>query len=153
MPVGTALTEPMKIHQLYGTETARRDRAINLLETVGLKPDHFNRLPHSFSGGQRQRICIARALAVEPRLLICDEIVSSLDVSVQATILNLLSDLQQQFGLTYLMISHDLNVIGQMCDRLLVMHDGKIETVGEPGAIFSNPETEYVKQLVSAVLD
>jgi peptide/nickel transport system ATP-binding protein len=90
---------------------------------------------------------------VEPRLLICDEIVSSLDVSVQATILNLLSDLQQQFGLTYLMISHDLNVIGQMCDRLLVMHDGKIETVGEPGAIFSNPETEYVKQLVSAVLD
>jgi peptide/nickel transport system ATP-binding protein len=150
--IGAALTEPMEIHQLFDTDTARQERAVQLLETVGLQADHLKRLPHSFSGGQRQRICIARALAVEPKFLICDEIVSSLDVSVQATILNLLADLQVQFGLTYLFISHDLGVIRQMCDRLLVLKNGAIETLGVPDDLFRNPPTEYVRQLIGAVL-
>jgi peptide/nickel transport system ATP-binding protein len=116
-----------------------------------LKADHFHRFPHEFSGGQRQRICIARALAVDPKVLICDEIVSSLDVSVQATVLNLLQDLQQQFGLTYLFISHDLSVIRQMCDRLMIMNRGKTEALGFADQIFEKPENEYVRRLISAV--
>jgi len=151
VPIGEAITEPMKVHGLHSNEQIRREKAVELLEVTGLKGDHFHRLPHEFSGGQRQRICLARALAVEPKLLICDEVVSSLDVSVQATVLNLLMDLQEKYGLTYLFISHDLSVIQQMCDRLLVMNRGKIEALGFPENIFQQTDNEYVKNLVEAI--
>lgn len=151
MSVGEAITEPMKMHGLHENERVRREKAIELLEVTGLKADHFQRFPHEFSGGQRQRICLARALAVEPKLLICDEVVSSLDVSVQATVLNLLMDLQEKYGLTYLFISHDLSVIQQMCDRLLVMNRGKIEAFGFPENIFQQTENEYVRKLVESI--
>ena len=151
MSIGDAIVEPMQVHKLHGTDRARREKAIALLETVGLTAAHFQRYPHEFSGGQRQRICIARALALEPKFLVCDEIVSALDVSVQATVLNLLMDLQEQYGLTYLFISHDLSVIKQMCDRLLIMNRGKIEAIGYPEAIFDNPGREYVRNLVEAL--
>ena len=151
MSIGEAIVEPMQVHRMYDHDRARRERAVNLLETVGLEAAHFQRYPHEFSGGQRQRICIARALALEPKLLICDEIVSALDVSVQATVLNLLLDLREQFGLTYLFISHDLSVIKQMCDRLLIMNRGRIETIGFPEQIYTRPESEYVQQLVDAI--
>jgi len=118
---------------------------------VGLHADHFQRYPHEFSGGQRQRICVARALALEPRFLVCDEMVSALDVSVQATVLNLLMELQEKFGLTYLFISHDLSVIKQMCDRLLIMNLGQTEALGYPEEIFRNPDREYVRRLVEAI--
>ncbi|MCC6411271.1 MAG: ABC transporter ATP-binding protein [Saprospiraceae bacterium] len=151
MRIGEAILEPMVVHGLHGDNKKRRDKVVSLLETVGLQADHFRRYPHEFSGGQRQRICIARALAVEPRLLICDEMVSALDVSVQATVLNLLLDLREQFGLTYLFISHDLSVIRQMCDRLLIMNKGKAEALGYPEDIYNNPGTEYVKNLIDSV--
>ncbi|HRI61749.1 MAG TPA: ABC transporter ATP-binding protein, partial [Saprospiraceae bacterium] len=127
------------------------EKAMELLEIVGLEADHFRRYPHEFSGGQRQRICVARALAVGPKFIVCDEIVSSLDVSVQATILNLLMDLREKFGLTYLFISHDLSVIRQMCDRLMVMNQGKIEALGFPEQILEHPEQPYLQRLIAAV--
>ena len=151
MGIGEAIVEPMQVHKLHGNDRARREMAIDLLETVGLQADHFNRYPHEFSGGQRQRICVARALALEPRFLVCDEMVSALDVSVQATVLNLLMDLREKFGLTYLFISHDLSVIKQMCDRLLIMNQGRTEALGYPDEIFENPEREYVKRLIEAI--
>jgi peptide/nickel transport system ATP-binding protein len=151
MTVGEAIMEPMTVHHLYDNAGDRRDKTMELLKIVGLEPPHFHRLPREFSGGQRQRICIARALSLQPRFLVCDEIVSSLDVSVQATILNLLMDLQEQFGLTYLFVSHDLSVIKQMCDRLMIMNDGNIETLGFTDEIYRNPSTDYVKRLLNAV--
>lgn len=151
MGIGEAIVEPMQVHKLHGNDRARREMAIELLETVGLQADHFNHYPHEFSGGQRQRICVARALALEPRFLVCDEMVSALDVSVQATVLNLLMDLREKFGLTYLFISHDLSVIKQMCDRLLIMNQGRTEALGHPDEIFENPEREYVKRLMEAI--
>ena len=151
MGIGEAIVEPMQVHKLHGNDRARREKAIELLETVGLQADHFNRYPHEFSGGQRQRICVARALALEPRFLVCDEMVSALDVSVQATVLNLLMDLREKFGLTYLFISHDLSVIKQMCDRLLIMNQGRTEALGYPDEIFESPEREYVKRLMEAI--
>lgn len=151
MTIGDAIQEPMEVHHLHANRAARREKAINLLKTVGLEENHFNRYPHEFSGGQRQRICLARALATEPRFLICDEIVSALDVSVQATILNLLQDLQEQFSLTYLFISHDLSVIRQMCDRLMVMRQGKADALGNCEELFNKPPTEYVRQLIQAI--
>ena len=151
MGIGEAIVEPMQVHKLHGNDRSRREMAIELLETVGLQADHFNRYPHEFSGGQRQRICVARALALEPRFLVCDEMVSALDVSVQATVLNLLMDLREKFGLTYLFISHDLSVIKQMCDRLLIMNQGRTEALGHPDEIFENPEREYVKRLMEAI--
>lgn len=151
MSIGNAIVEPMQVHKLHENERTRQEKAVELLEIVGLQADHFQRYPHEFSGGQRQRICVARALALEPKFLICDEMVSSLDVSIQATILNLLMELQEKFGLTYLFISHDLSVIKQMCDRLLVMNNGKIEALGFPEDIFENPEKEYVRRLVEAI--
>ena len=151
MRIGEAILEPMQVHELHGNNIQRRDKVMALLKTVGLEADHFRRYPHEFSGGQRQRICIARALAVEPRLLICDEMVSALDVSVQATVLNLLLELREQFGLTYLFISHDLSVIRQMCDRLLIMNKGKAEALGYPEEIYRNPATEYVRKLIDSV--
>lgn len=151
MTIGEAIVEPMQVHRLHENARARRDKTVELLETVGLQADHFQRYPHEFSGGQRQRICVARALALQPRLLICDEMVSALDVSVQATVLNLLMDLREKFGLTYLFISHDLSVIKQMCDRLLIMNQGRIEEIGFPDQVYQNPEKEYVKRLIEAI--
>lgn len=151
MRIGTAIQEPMEVHGLQANKQARKDKVIELLETVGLEAAQYNRYPHEFSGGQRQRICIARALALEPRFIICDEIVSALDVSVQATVLNLLLDLQTKFGLTYLFISHDLSVIHQMCDRLMVMDNGKVEAIGFPNELFAASDQPFVQRLVDAV--
>ena len=151
MTIGAAIEEPMEVHKLHGSKQARREKTMELLKTVGLQPEHYQRYPHEFSGGQRQRICLARALAPEPQFLICDEMVSALDVSVQATILNLLKDLQEQFGLTFLFISPDLGVIRQMCDRLMVMKNGKTEATGFPDELYSNPPTDYIKNLIDAI--
>lgn len=151
MRIGAAIQEPMEVHGLQSNKQARKDKVIELLETVGLEAAQYNRYPHEFSGGQRQRICIARALALEPRFIICDEIVSALDVSVQATVLNLLLDLQTKFGLTYLFISHDLSVIHQMCDRLMVMDNGKVEAIGFPNELFAASDQPFVQRLVDAV--
>jgi len=151
MTIGDAIMEPMQVHHLYDNNAKRREKTIELLETVGLQADYFQRYPHEFSGGQRQRICIARALSLEPRFLVCDEMVSALDVSIQATMLNLLMDLQERFGLSYLFISHDLSVIKQMCDRLMVMNAGKLDTIGFAADIYQNPPTEYVQGLLKAI--
>ena len=151
--IGGAILEPMKVHRLHGSDGARRAKAEELLEKVGLKRDHFNRYPHEFSGGQRQRICIARALAVEPRLIICDESVSALDVSIQAQVLNLLNDLKRDLGLTYIFISHDLSVVRYMSDRLIVMQGGRIVEMGEADAVFDHPAMEYTRTLLEAIPD
>jgi peptide/nickel transport system ATP-binding protein len=149
--VGEALIEPMEIHRLGGSRQERRQRAINLLERVGLDASAMNRMPHEFSGGQRQRICIARTLACEPRFIICDESVSALDVSVQAQVLNLLKDLQQDFGLTYIFISHDLSVVKFVSDRIMVMNQGRIEEIGPAESIYNSPQRDYTRQLIQAI--
>ena len=149
--IGPAIMEPMQVHRLHGNDHARKVRVTELLEKVGLKAEHYYRYPHEFSGGQRQRICIARALAVEPKLIICDESVSALDVSVQAQVLNLLNDLKRDFGLTYIFISHDLSVVKFMSDRLIVMRNGKIEEMGDADEIYANPQSEYTRALLGAV--
>jgi peptide/nickel transport system ATP-binding protein len=151
LAIGPAILEPMKVHGLHGNEAGRKLQVLALMEKVGLKPEHYYRYPHEFSGGQRQRICIARALAVEPRLIICDESVSALDVSIQAQVLNLLNDLKKDFGLTYIFISHDLSVVKFMSDRLIVMKNGKIEEMGEADEVYANPRSEYTKALLAAV--
>ena len=151
--IGDALIEPMQIHKLGGSPQQRRQRAIDLLERVGLGESSMNRMPHEFSGGQRQRICIARTLACEPRFIICDESVSALDVSVQAQVLNLLKDLQQDFGLTYIFISHDLSVVKFVSDRIMVMNRGKIEEIGSAESIYNSPRQEYTRQLIKAIPD
>src|SRR5919199_1086093 len=151
--VGEALIEPMEIHRLGGSRQERRQRAINLLERVGLDASAMNRMPHEFSGGQRQRICIARTLACEPRFIICDESVSALDVSVQAQVLNLLKDLQQDFGLTYIFISHDLSVVKFVSDHIMVMNQGRIEEIGTADSIYNNPQRDYTRQLIQAIPD
>jgi len=151
MTIGEAIMEPMQVHKMHDNDAARREKTMELLETVGLHTDHFRRYPREFSGGQRQRIGVARALALQPRFLICDEMVSSLDVSVQATVLNLLMDLQERFGLSYLFISHDLSVIKQMCDRLLILNEGRCEAIGFPEEIYERPESAYVRRLVEAI--
>lgn len=150
LPVGMAITEPMKVHGIGGTEKERLERCMALLEQVGLQADHFQRFPHEFSGGQRQRLCIARALAVQPRFLVCDEAVSSLDVSVQATVLNLLKDLQAKEGLTYLFISHDLAVVRFMCDDIMVMKDGVMVEKGPAEQVFEQPAHPYTQALLAA---
>lgn len=149
--IGPAVLEPMKVHGLHGNDRLRREKVIDLLEKVGLAASHYHRFPHEFSGGQRQRICIARALAVEPRLIICDESVSALDVSIQAQVLNLLNDLKKEFGLTYLFISHDLSVVKYMSDRIIVMKDGKIEEMGEADEIYENPKSDYTAKLLNSI--
>ena len=150
MTIESALTEPMVIQQIGGSRKDRRDRAAALLEEVDLSPDHLRRYPHEFSGGQRQRICIARAIAVEPEFIICDESVSALDVSVQAQVLNLLSDLQDKRGLTYIFISHDLSVVKFMADMMAVMNEGKIVEFGPSQAIYADPREDYTRRLISA---
>ncbi len=150
-PIGLAIMEPMKVHRLWKNDKQYRDKTIDLLETVGLNASHFMRFPHEFSGGQRQRICIARALALQPEFLICDECVSSLDVSIQAQILNLLIDLREQFNLTYIFISHDLSVVQFISDRIMVMKDGKVVEIGDADAIYNNPQAEYTRELIGAI--
>jgi peptide/nickel transport system ATP-binding protein len=151
MTIGQAIQEPMAVHNIGGSAKERRDRAYALLEQVQLEADYYNRYPHEFSGGQRQRICIARALAVEPRFIVCDESVSALDVSIQAQILNLLKDLQAEYGLTYIFISHDLSVVKFMSDRMMVMQAGKIVEMGSADAIYDNPQSPYTKKLIAAI--
>lgn len=148
---GSAIMEPMIVHGLYTNNRQRREKAIDLLEKVGLDENQFNRYPHEFSGGQRQRICIARVLAVNPKLIICDESVSALDVSIQAQVLNLLNDLKQAFNFTYLFISHDLSVVRFMSDRLIVMKNGKIEEMGDADSIYANPKSDYTRRLLEAI--
>ncbi|WP_225000107.1 ABC transporter ATP-binding protein [Cesiribacter sp. SM1] len=149
--IGSAIMEPMQIHKLQQNDKQRRERVMYLLERVGLQPDQYHRYPHEFSGGQRQRICIARTLALEPRFIICDESVSALDVSVQAQVLNLLNELKNDFGLTYIFISHDLSVVKFMADRIMVMQRGKIVETGYPEQMFEHPRDEYTRSLIKAI--
>ncbi len=148
---GSTLTEPMRVHRLHGPEASRRRRAQELLERVGLRPEHYHRYPHEFSGGQRQRLCIARALALEPQVLICDESVSALDVSVQAQVLNLLNQLKRELGLSMLFITHDLNVAWFVADRVLVMQAGRVVEEGPSDALFDAPQAAYTQRLLAAV--
>ena len=150
MTIESAVTEPMVIQGIGNSRTDRRERAAALLEEVGLNGSHLRRYPHEFSGGQRQRICIARAIAVEPEFIICDESVSALDVSVQAQVLNLLKDLQDNRGLTYIFISHDLSVVKFMADMMAVMNAGKIVEFGPSQAIYADPQREYTRRLINA---
>lgn len=151
MSIGEAIMEPLKIHSIGVSKRQNRERVAYLLERVGLNADLMNRYPHEFSGGQRQRICIARSLALNPKFIICDESVSALDVSVQAQVLNLLKELQGEFGLTYIFISHDLNVVKFMSDRIIVMNRGKIEEMGLAESIYRHPQQPYTRQLISAI--
>jgi ABC-type oligopeptide transport system ATPase subunit len=150
MTVGNIVSEPLEVHGM-GTRRSRRETVRRLLEVVGFNPNFTNRYPHEFSGGQRQRIGIARALALNPKLIVCDEPVSALDVSIQAQILNLLKDLQQDFGLTYLFISHDLAVVRTMADEIAVMNEGKLVEVGPAEQVYFNPKEAYTKALFTAV--
>jgi peptide/nickel transport system ATP-binding protein len=151
MTVGDMLAEPMEVHRIITSKSERQDRVASLLKEVGLLPEHMNRYPHEFSGGQRQRISIARALALQPKFIICDESVSALDVSVQAQVLNLLKDLQEAHGLTYIFISHDLSVVKFMSDTMAVMKDGKIVEMGAAHEIYANPREDYTRRLIDAV--
>ena len=150
MTVREILEEPLIIHQV-GDRTERMDAVVDMLNHVQLDRDALTRYPHAFSGGQRQRIGIARALILHPDLVVCDESVSALDVSVQAQIINLLEDLQQELGLTYLFVAHDLSVVQHICDRVLVMHQGRVVESGEVDEIFANPQENYTKLLLSAI--
>ena len=151
MTVGEAIMEPMRVHGILDTDNARKNKVVELLERVNMKPAHFSRYPHEFSGGQRQRICIARALALQPKFIICDESVSALDVSVQAQVLNLLNELKKEFGFTYIFISHDLSVVKFMSDRMIVMNKGKIEELDLAERIYANPQSYYTKTLINAI--
>ena len=151
IPVGKAIMEPMKIHGILNSSKERKQYVFDLLEKVSLEPEHFYRYPHEFSGGQRQRIGIARTIALKPKLIICDESVSALDVSVQAQVLNLLNELKQDFGFTYIFISHDLAVVKYMSDQLVVMNKGKIEEIGDADLIYKTPKTNYTQKLIDAI--
>ena len=149
--IGDSIAEPMMVHGIEKDAKKRRERVCHLLEEVGLEASHYQRYPHEFSGGQRQRICIARALAVNPKLIICDESVSALDVSVQAQVLNLINRLKKEFHFTYIFISHDLSVVRFMSDRVVVMYNGKIQEMNEADALFNNPQNDYTKKLIAAI--
>ncbi len=151
MSIGNAIVEPMTINGVHEGYTERKAKTIELLETVGLEVSHFDRYPHEFSGGQRQRIGVARTLALQPKIVICDESVSALDVSVQAQVLNLLNELKEIYGFTYIFISHDLSVVKFMADRLLVMNKGEIVESGNAEEIYKNPQNEYTKTLIKAI--
>jgi len=151
MTIGNAIMEPMQVHGILENDEQRKKKVEELLTRVSLDPAHFYRYPHEFSGGQRQRIGIARALAVNPKFIICDESVSALDVSVQAQVLNLLNELKEEFGLTYIFISHDLSVVKYMSDRMVVMQAGKIEEMGDADQIYNKPATKYTQKLIDAI--
>ena len=151
MRIGDVLVEVMKVHQIGSSNSYRKGKAIELLEKVGLKAAHFDRYSHEFSGGQKQRIGIARALALEPKIIICDESVSALDVSVQAQVLNLLNELKKTFSLSYIFISHDLSVVKHFCDRIIVLNNGKIEEEGFPEELFANAKSDYTKRLIGSI--
>ncbi|MFS4483586.1 ABC transporter ATP-binding protein [Hyunsoonleella sp. 2307UL5-6] len=151
IPVGKAILEPMKVHRLFNSDEARKTKVLEILKRVGLSEDYFNRYPHEFSGGQRQRIGIARTIALQPKLIVCDESVSALDISVQAQVLNLLNELKEDFGFTYIFISHDLAVVKYMADQLLVMNKGKIEELGDADVIYATPKKAYTKKLINAI--
>jgi peptide/nickel transport system ATP-binding protein len=151
MTIGSAIMEPMQVHKIYKNDTERKAKVIELLETVSLEASHFNRYPHEFSGGQRQRICIARALALNPKFIICDESVSALDVSVQAQVLNLLIELRQKMDFTCIFISHDLSVVKFISDRMVVMNKGKIEEMGIADDIYNHPQKSYTQKLIEAI--
>ncbi|WP_179337577.1 ABC transporter ATP-binding protein [Winogradskyella ludwigii] len=151
LTVGNAILEPMKVHHIESSDLARKEKVIDILKKVGLDATAFDRYPHEFSGGQRQRVGIARTIALEPQLIVCDESVSALDISVQAQVLNLLNDLKSQFGFTYIFISHDLAVVKYMADQLLVMNKGKIEEIGDADIIYASPKREYTKKLIHAI--
>jgi len=151
MRIGDILVEVMKVHQIGADLVERKEKAIELLEKTGLKAEHFNRYPHEFSGGQKQRIGIARALALEPEILICDESVSALDVSVQAQVLNLLNELKEVFSLSYIFISHDLSVVKHFCDRIVVLNNGIIEEEGFPEDLFKKAKSKYTQKLIDAI--
>ena len=151
MTIGNAIIEPMQVHKMHGSDESRQRKVIELLERVNMNASHYNRYPHEFSGGQRQRICIARALALEPEFIICDESVSALDVSIQAQVLNLLNELKRDFNFTYIFISHDLSVVKFMSDRMIVMNKGKIEEMGDPEEIYYHPKSDYTKRLIAAI--
>jgi len=151
LTIGSAIAEPMKVHGLFVNDKQRKEKVTALLEKVNLKADHFNRYPHEFSGGQRQRIVIARALALSPSFIVCDESVSALDVSVQAQVLNLINDLKKEFGFTVIFISHDLSVVRYISDRIMVMNEGKIEESGLADDIYFSPQSDYTKKLIAAI--
>ena len=151
LTIGQAIMEPLQNYSRGANDGERRERVVSLMEQVGLKAEWFDRYPHEFSGGQRQRVCIARALILEPELVVCDESVSALDVSVQAQVLNLLNDLKERYGFTYLFITHDLSVVHYMADRIMVMRNGKIVESGTPDELFSNPQTDYTRTLLAAI--
>jgi peptide/nickel transport system ATP-binding protein len=151
LTIGNAIMEPMRVHGIGANDKARKARVIELLHRVNMNESHFYRYPHEFSGGQRQRICIARALALNPQFIICDESVSALDVSVQAQVLNLLNELKKEFNFTYIFISHDLSVVKFMSDRMVVMNEGVIEEMGDADQVYNMPQTEYTQKLISAI--
>jgi peptide/nickel transport system ATP-binding protein len=151
IPVGKAIMEPMKVHGLYKNDTERKEKTIEILERVGLGEAFFNRYPHEFSGGQRQRIGIARTIALQPKLIVCDESVSALDISVQAQVLNLLNELKESFGFTYIFISHDLAVVKYMSDQVLVMNKGKMEEMADADQLYAHPKSEYTRKLIDAI--
>jgi len=151
LTIGSAISEPLKVHGQYKNEKQRKEKVVDLLEKVNLESKHFHRYPHEFSGGQRQRIVIARALALNPSFIICDEPVSALDVSVQAQVLNLLNDIKKEFGFTTIFISHDLGVVRYISNRIMVMHKGKIVEQGEADEIYYHPKNEYTKNLIDSI--
>ena len=151
LTIGETILEPMKVHQLYSNDASRKEKVMELLQKVNLSEHHFQRYPHEFSGGQRQRVCIARTLALSPKFIVCDEMVSALDVSVQAQVLNLLNDLKKEFLFTYIFISHDLSVVKFMSDRVMVMKKGVIQEIQEADSLYKNPQTEYTKQLIDSI--
>ena len=151
MPIGEAIMEPMKVHKIGSSDISRKRLVKELLVKVGLDEDYFSRFPHELSGGQRQRVGIARTIALKPKLVICDESVSALDISVQAQVLNLLNSLKEDYGFTYIFISHDLAVVKFMADQLLVMNKGQIEEIGDADEIYAHPSKAYTKHLIDAI--
>ena len=151
LTIEQTLTEPMQVHNIDNNNSSLRERVVNILEEVGLSSDHLLRYPHEFSGGQRQRICVARALAVEPEFIVCDECVSAMDVSIQAQVLNLLKELQRKRQLTYLFISHDLSVVKFISDDVAVMQAGKIIEFGKATDVYAHPKENYTKDLIDAI--